>query len=100
MVDTAISELAVSKYSHTLMGYSPISHKEVIPMTHQSGCIANYANHFAVRSANLDWQIRTAMALVADRYERINNVTRNEAIKAYRFLRSAGIEIAITEDQL
>lgn len=69
-------------------------------MTHQSGCIANYANHFAVRSANLDWQIRTAMALVADRYERINNVTRNEAIKAYRFLRSVGIKIAITEDQL
>ena len=67
-------------------------------MTYQSGCIANYANHFAARSTNLDWQIH--MALVADRYERINNVTRNEAIKAYRFLRSVGIKIAITEEQL
>lgn len=69
-------------------------------MTYQNGCIANYANHLAARSANLDWQIRTAMGLVADRYEGINNVPRSLAIKAYRFLLSVGIEIAITEDQL
>lgn len=69
-------------------------------MTYQNGCIANYANHLATRSANLDWQIRTAMSLVADRYEGINNVPRSLAIKAYRFLLSVGIEIAITEDQL
>ena len=68
-------------------------------MTYQNGCIANYANHLAARSANLDWQI-TAMSLVADRYEGINNVPRSLAIKAYRFLLSVGIEIAITEDQL
>ena len=69
-------------------------------MTYQNGCIANYANHLAARSANLDWQIRTAMSLVADRYEGINNVPRSLAIKAYRFLLSVGIEIAITEYQL
>ena len=69
-------------------------------MTYQNGCIANYANHLAARSANLDWQIRTAMSLVADRYEGINNIPRSLAIKAYRFLLSVGIEIAITEDQL
>lgn len=69
-------------------------------MTYQNGCIANYANHLVARSANLDWQIRTAMSLVADRYEGINNVPRSLAIKAYRFLLSVGIEIAITEDQL
>ena len=69
-------------------------------MTYQNGCIANYANHLAARSANLDWQIRTAMSLVADRYEGINNVPRSLAIKAYRFLLSVGIKIAITEDQL
>ena len=69
-------------------------------MTYQNGCIANYANHLAARSANLDWQIRTAMSLVADRYEGINNVPRSLAIKAYRVLLSVGIEIAITEDQL
>lgn len=66
----------------------------------QSGCIDNYANHLAERSANLDWQIRTAMSLVADRYEGINNVPRSLAIKAYRFLIAVGIKIAITEDQL
>ena len=66
----------------------------------QSGCVGNYANQLAERSSNLDWQIRTAMSLVADRYEGINNVPRNLAIKAYRFLLSVGIEIAITEDQL
>ena len=66
----------------------------------QSGCIGNYANHLAERSANLDWQIRTAMSLVADRYEGINNVPRSLAIKAYRFLIAVGIKIAITEDQL
>lgn len=69
-------------------------------MIYQNGCIANYANHLAARSANLDWQIRTAMSLVADRYEGINNIPRSLAIKAYRFLLSVGIEIAITEDQL
>ena len=66
----------------------------------QNGCVGNYANQLAERSTNLDWQIRTAMSLVADRYEGINNVPRNLAIKAYRFLLSVGIEIAITEDQL
>ncbi len=66
----------------------------------QSGCVRNYANQLAERSTKLDWQIRTAMSLVADRYEGINNVPRNLAIKAYRFLLSVGIEIAITEDQL
>ena len=66
----------------------------------QSGCVGDYVNQLAERSANLDWQIRTAMSLVADRYEGINNVPRSLAIKAYRFLKSVGIEIAITEDQL
>lgn len=68
-------------------------------MTH-SGCVGNYANHLAERSTNLDWKIRTAMSLVADRYEGINNVPRSLAIKAYRFLIAVGIKIAITEDQL
>lgn len=66
----------------------------------QNGCVENYANQLVERSANLNWQIRTAMSLVADRYEGINNVPRDLAIKAYRFLLSVGIEIAITEDQL
>lgn len=66
----------------------------------QPGCVGNYANQLAERSTNLDWQIRTAMSLVADRYEGINNVPRNLAIKAYRFLIAVGIKIAITEDQL
>lgn len=66
----------------------------------QSGCVGNYVNHLAARSTNLDWQIRTAMSLVADRYEGINNIPRSVAIKAYRFLLSVGIEIAISEDQL
>ena len=32
-----------------------------------NGCVGNYANQLAERSANKDWQIRTAMDLVADR---------------------------------
>ena len=52
------------------------------------GCIGNYANQLAERSANLDWQINTAIGLVADRYADINNVTHHEAIMAYRFLKS------------
>ena len=66
----------------------------------QSGCVGNYANQLVERSANLDWQIRTAMSLVADRYEGINNVPRNLAIKAYRFLKSLGFKMPITEEEL
>nr|DAE56362.1 MAG TPA: hypothetical protein [Caudoviricetes sp.]DAX22484.1 MAG TPA: hypothetical protein [Bacteriophage sp.] len=67
-----------------------------------NGCIGNYANHLAERSANLDWQIRTAVSLVLDRYEGINNVPRSLAIKAYRFLLAEGIKlpIPITENHL
>lgn len=46
----------------------------------QPGCVGNYANQLAERSTNLDWQIRTAMDLVADRYADINNVSHHEAI--------------------
>ena len=66
----------------------------------QSGCVGNYVNHLAARSTNLDWQIRTAMGLVADRYEGINNIPRSVAIKAYRFLKSEGIKLPITENHL
>ena len=64
------------------------------------GCIGNYANRIAERSSNLDWQIRTAMSLVADRYADINNVSHHEAIMAYRFLVSQGINPPITENHL
>ena len=69
-------------------------------MAYQNGCIANYANHLAARSANLDWQIRTAVSLVLDRYADINNVSHHEAIMAYRFLKSQGIKLPITENHL
>ena len=65
-----------------------------------SGCVANYANHLASRSSNLDWQIRTAMNLVADRYADINNVSHHEAIMAFRFLKTQGIKMTITENHL
>lgn len=65
-----------------------------------SGCIMNYHNTLAERSANLDWQIRTAISLVIDRYFDINNVTHHEAIMAYRFLNSQGIKLPITENHL
>ena len=67
-----------------------------------NGCIMNYHNTLVERSANLDWQIRTAVSLVLDRYEGINNVPRSLAIKAYRFLKSQGIRlpIPITENHL
>ena len=67
-----------------------------------NGCIMNYHNTLAERSANLDWQIRTAVSLVLDRYEGINNVPRSLAIKAYRFLLAEGIKlpISITENHL
>ena len=64
------------------------------------GCVGNYANRLAERSSNLDWQIRTAMSLVADRYADINNVSHHEAIIAYRFLKSQGINPPITENHL
>lgn len=65
-----------------------------------NGCVGNYANQLAERSANLDWQIRTAMALVADRYADINNVSHHEAIMAFRFLKSQGFKLPITENHL
>ena len=65
-----------------------------------NGCVGNYANQLAERSANLDWQIRTAMALVANRYADINNVSHHEAIMAFRFLKSQGIKLPITENHL
>ena len=65
-----------------------------------NGCIMNYHNTLAERSTNLDWQIRTAISLVIDRYFDINNVTHHEAIMAYRFLKSQGIKLPITENHL
>ena len=64
------------------------------------GCIGNYANQLAERSANLNWQINTAIGLVADRYADINNVSHHDAIMAYRFLKSQGINPPITENHL
>ena len=66
----------------------------------QPGCVGNYANQLAERNSNLDWKIRTAMALVADQYADINNVTHHEAIMAYRFLKAQGIKMTITENHL
>ena len=65
-----------------------------------AGCVMNYHNTLAERSANLDWQIRTAISLVIDRYFDINNVTHHEAIEAYRFLKAQGIKLPITENHL
>lgn len=65
-----------------------------------SGCIMNYHNTLAERSTNLNWQIRTAISLVIDRYFDINNVTHHEAIMAYRFLKAQGIKLPITENHL
>lgn len=65
-----------------------------------NGCIMNYHNTLAERTANLDWQIRTAISLVIDRYFDINNVTHHEAIMAYRFLKSQGIKLPINENHL
>ena len=65
-----------------------------------NGCIMNYHNTLAERSANLNWQIRTAISLVIDRYFDINNVTHHEAIMAYRFLKSQRIKLPITENHL
>ena len=65
-----------------------------------NGCIMNYHNTLAERSANLNWQIRTAISLVIDRYFDINNVTHHEAIMAYRFLKAQGIKLPINENHL
>ena len=65
-----------------------------------AGCVMNYHNTLAERSANLDWQNRTAISLVIDRYFDINNVTHHEAIMAYRFLKAQGIKLPITENHL
>ena len=65
-----------------------------------AGCVMNYHNTLAERSSNLDWQIRTAVSLVLDRYADINNVSHHEAIAAYRFLKSQGIILPITENHL
>lgn len=66
----------------------------------QPGCVGNYANQLAERNSNLEWKIRVAKTLVADRYLDINNVSHHEAIMAYRFLKSQGIKMAITENHL
>ena len=64
------------------------------------GCVGNYANQLAEHNSNLDWKIRAAKTLVADRYFGINNVNHHDAIMAYRFLKSIGTEMAITENHL
>ena len=66
----------------------------------QPGFVGNYANQLPERNSNLDWKIRTAMDLVADRYADINNVSHHEAIWAYRFLVSQGFKLPITENHL
>ena len=64
------------------------------------GCIMNYHNTLAERSTNLDWKIRAAIGLVLDRYADINNVSHHDAIAAFRFLKSKGIKLPITENHL
>ena len=91
--------IAVSKYNHTLVDFMSTCRKEVTPMA-QPGCVGNYANQLAERNSNLEWKIRVAKTLVADRYLGINNVTHHEAIMAYRFLKSVGIKMTITENHL
>lgn len=65
-----------------------------------SGCIMNYHNTLVERSTNLDWKIRAAIGLVLDRYDDINNVSHHDAIAAFRFLKSEGIKLPITENHL
>lgn len=65
-----------------------------------SSCIMNYHNTLVERSTNLDWKIRTAIGLVLDRYADINNVSHHDAIAAFRFLKSEGIKLPITENHL
>ena len=65
-----------------------------------NGCIMNYHNTLAERSTNLDWKIRTTIGLVLDRYADINNVSHHDAIAAFRFLKSEGIKLPITEKHL
>ena len=65
-----------------------------------NGCIMNYHNTLAERSSNLEWKIRAAIGLVLDRYADINNVSHHDAIAAFRFLKSEGIKLPITENHL
>ena len=65
-----------------------------------SGCIMNCRSTLAERSTNLEWKIRTAIGLVLDRYADINNVSHHDAIAAFRFLKSEGIKLPITENHL
>ena len=84
MVDTAIHNIAASKYNHTLVDYKSTCRKEVTPMT---AAQMRYYNLTAGYEANLYLKIRLALDIVRN-YENGNseNYSRSEYDECLKFI--------------
>ena len=99
MVDTAIHNIAVSKFTHTLVDYKSTGRKEVTPMANP-GCVGNYANQLAESSANVGWMICYCQDIIYDYVYGNNGVSLAEAKKAEAYLLQHGISLTVDLDKV
>ena len=71
--------------------------KGVTPM---AGCVMNYHNTLAERSANIGWMIRYCQNVILDYVSGINGVTLAEAKNAEAYLLKHGVSLTINLDDV
>ena len=64
------------------------------------GCVMNYHNTLAERSANVDWMIRYCQEIIIDFVSGNSGVSLAEAKKAEAYLIQHGISLTIDLDKI
>ena len=64
------------------------------------GCVGNYANQLAERSANVGWMIRYCQEIIYDYVYDNNGVSLAEAKKAEAYLLQHGISLTVDLDKV
>jgi len=65
-----------------------------------AGCVMNYHNTLAERSANIGWMIRYCQNVILDYVSGINGVTLTEAKNAEAYLLKHGVSLTINLDDV
>ena len=65
-----------------------------------AGCVMNYHNTLAERSANIGWMIRYCQNVILDYVSGINGVTLVEAKNAEAYLLKHGVSLTINLDDV
>ena len=64
------------------------------------GCVMNYHNTLAERSANVDWMIRYCQEIIIDYVSGNSGVSLAEAKKAEAYLIQHGVSLTIDIDKI